>query len=87
MLPPDVHQELGQLLQALQSPENSVRTQAEEHLQNNWTTTRPEVLLMGLAEQIQIGADASVCLLLASGLPSHTLHPCPSSAPRDATFG
>ncbi|KAH0436861.1 importin beta-3 [Colletotrichum camelliae] len=59
MLPPDVHQELGQLLQALQSPENSVRTQAEEHLQNNWTTARPEVLLMGLAEQIQIGADAS----------------------------
>ncbi|KAF6812545.1 importin beta-3 [Colletotrichum sojae] len=59
VLPREVHAELSQLLQALQSPENSVRTQAEEHLQNNWTSTRPEVLLMGLAEQIQVGADPS----------------------------
>ncbi|KAF5677303.1 importin subunit beta-3 [Fusarium heterosporum] len=57
LLPPDVHAELSQLLQALQSPDNSSRSQAEEHLQNNWTTTRPEVLLMGLAEQIQAAGD------------------------------
>lgn len=60
VLPPDVHAELSQLLQALQSPDNSVRSQAEDHLQNNWTATRPEVLLMGLAEQVQVGSDASV---------------------------
>lgn len=60
VLPPDVHAELSQLLQALQSPDNSVRTQAEDHLQNNWTANRPEVLLMGLAEQIQVASDASV---------------------------
>lgn len=60
MLPPDVHAELTQLLQALQSADNSIRSQAEDHLQNNWTATRPEVLLMGLAEQIQNAADASV---------------------------
>lgn len=61
MLPADVHAELTQLLQALQSSDNSIRSQAEDHLQNNWTATRPEILLMGLAEQIQNAADASVC--------------------------
>ncbi|KAH7327822.1 armadillo-type protein [Stachybotrys elegans] len=57
VLPDDVHAELTQLLQALQSADNTIRSQAEEHLQNNWTTTRPEVLLMGLAEQIQGAGD------------------------------
>ncbi|KOS23432.1 Importin subunit beta-3 [Escovopsis weberi] len=60
LLPPDVHAELTQLLQALQSPDNGIRSQAEEHLQNNWTGTRPEVLLMGLAEQIQGAEDNAV---------------------------
>jgi len=61
MLAPDVHAELGQLLLALQAKDNTVRSQAEEHLQNNWTNTRPEVLLMGLAEQIAASKDSSVC--------------------------
>ncbi|KAH6668610.1 importin subunit beta-3 [Plectosphaerella plurivora] len=60
ILPADVHAELTQLLQALQSAQNNTRSQAEEHLQNNWTNTRPEVLLMGLAEQIQAAPDASI---------------------------
>jgi hypothetical protein len=60
LLPPDVHAELTQLLQALQSADNSIRSQAEEHLQNNWTSPRPEVLLMGLAEQIQAAPETSV---------------------------
>jgi hypothetical protein len=60
VLPADVHAELTQLLQALQSSDNSVRSQAEEHLQNNWTNSRPEVLLMGLAEQIQGAGDTAV---------------------------
>lgn len=60
VLPPEVHAELAQLLQALQSADNNVRSQAEEHLQSNWTSTRPEVLLMGLAEQISISNDTPV---------------------------
>lgn len=62
MLGADVHAELGRLLEALQSKDNNIRSQAEEHLQNNWTNTRPEVLLMGLAEQIGAARDTSVCL-------------------------
>ncbi|KAM4062275.1 HEAT-like repeat domain-containing protein [Hirsutella rhossiliensis] len=57
LLSADVHAELTQLLQALQSADNAVRSQAEEHLQSNWTSSRPEVLLMGLAEQIQGAGD------------------------------
>ncbi|KAI0205993.1 armadillo-type protein [Astrocystis sublimbata] len=60
LLPPEVAAELNQLLQALQSPDNSVRSQAEEHLQNNWTATRPDVLLMGLAEQIAGAPEISL---------------------------
>lgn len=61
VLPPDVQQELSTLLQALQNPDNTVRSQAEEHLNSSWTIPRPEVLLMGLAEQIQGSQDNSVC--------------------------
>jgi importin-5 len=61
MLPAEVHAELTQLLQALQSPDNGIRSQAEDHLASNWTVTRPEVLLMGLAEQIAASTDAPVC--------------------------
>lgn len=60
VLPPDVHNELAQLLDALQSSDNGVRSQAEDHLANNWTTTKPEMLLMGLVEQIQGSNDPNV---------------------------
>lgn len=60
-LSPEIHAELTQLLQALQSADNGIRSQAEEHLQNNWTNNRPEVLLVGLAEQIQGASDNTVC--------------------------
>jgi hypothetical protein len=60
VLPVDVHNELSQLLDALQSADNSVRSQAEEHLANNWTTSRPEMLLMGLVEQISGSNDPTV---------------------------
>jgi len=62
LLAPDVHSELAQLLVALQSKDNNIRSQAEEHLQNSWTNTRPEVLLMGLAEQIGAARDMSVSI-------------------------
>lgn len=60
MLPAEIHAELSQLLLALQSPDNGTRSQAEDHLQINWTATRPDVLLMGLAEQISGSTDVSV---------------------------
>ncbi|KAJ9134791.1 Importin beta-3 [Pleurostoma richardsiae] len=60
MLPAEITAELGQLLQALQSSDNNIRSQAEEHLAANWTNTRPEVLLMGLVEQISGSTDASM---------------------------
>ncbi|KAG0647419.1 Importin beta sal3 [Hyphodiscus hymeniophilus] len=59
VLPQEVHAELAQLLDALQSSDNSVRAQAEDHLANNWTATKPEMLLMGLVEQIQGSNDAT----------------------------
>jgi oligoendopeptidase F len=65
VLPPDVHSELTQLLDALQSSDNNVRSQAEEHLSNNWQATKPEMLLMGLVEQLQGASEATVrCLCL-----------------------
>ncbi|KAI1175298.1 armadillo-type protein [Nemania sp. FL0916] len=60
VLPPEVSAELTQLLQALQSPDNSIRSQAEDHLQTNWTATRPEMLLMGLAEQTAGAPESSL---------------------------
>ncbi|KAK3346295.1 armadillo-type protein [Lasiosphaeria hispida] len=56
---PDVLAQLAHLLGALQSADNNVRSHAEEVLQNNWTSTRPEMLLMGLAEQISPPRDAA----------------------------
>lgn len=66
LLSADVHAELTQLLQALQSADNIIRSQAEEHLLSNWTSSRPEVLLMGLAEQIQGAGDNAVRLSQSS---------------------
>jgi hypothetical protein len=73
VLPENVHAELAQLLDALQSADNSVRSQAEEHLAANWTTPQPEVLLMGLVEQIRGSNDPTVrqgfvrCVLCGRG--------------------
>ncbi|RMD40209.1 hypothetical protein DV735_g4926, partial [Chaetothyriales sp. CBS 134920] len=44
---------LTQLLQALQSTDNLVRSQAEDNLNNVWFAERADWLLVGLAEQIQ----------------------------------
>ena len=60
VLPPHVHAELTELLQALQSSDNSVRSQAEDHLATNWTSAKPEMLLMGLVEQIYGSNDTTV---------------------------
>jgi hypothetical protein len=60
LLPPEVHTALAQLLRALTTPDNVVRSQAEEQLNNDWVQNRPDVLLMGLAEQIQGAEDVVV---------------------------
>jgi hypothetical protein len=60
VLPAEIHTELVQLLDALQSADNTVRTQAEDHLNTNWVATKPEMLLMGLVEQIQGSNDTTV---------------------------
>jgi hypothetical protein len=59
-LPAEVQTALGQLLGALASSDNSVRSQAEEHLTNDWVVNRPDVLLMGLVEQMHGSQDTSV---------------------------
>lgn len=60
LLPPEVHAALSQLLRALTTPDNTVRSQAEDQLNNEWITNRPDVLLMGLAEQIEAAEDQVV---------------------------
>lgn len=65
LLPPEVHSALSQLLRALSTPDNAVRTQAEEQLNNDWIQNRPDVLLMGLAEQIQGAEDVLVGVALS----------------------
>ncbi|EEQ87875.1 importin beta-3 subunit [Blastomyces dermatitidis ER-3] len=59
LLPQEVHVALSQLLLALASADNIVRTQAEEQLNNEWVQGRPDVLLIGLAEQLNGAEDAS----------------------------
>ncbi|KAI9757641.1 MAG: hypothetical protein M4579_003366 [Chaenotheca gracillima] len=60
VLPFEVLSTLGQLLQALTSSDNNLRSQAEEQLNNEWTVARPNVLLMGLAVQTQGADDAAI---------------------------
>ena len=72
MLPPEVQTTLTQLLQALSSGDNALRSQAEEQLNNDWTANRPDILLMGLVEQIQ-GAQDQAVRYLHSRLPHTSL--------------
>lgn len=60
MLSSEVHAALGQMLQALTSSDNNVRSQAEEQLQTDWVANRPEILLMGLVEQLHGAEEPSV---------------------------
>ena len=60
LLPPEVHTALTQLLAGLSSSENDVRTRAEEQLNTEWVAARPNILLMGLVEQMLQSPDASV---------------------------
>lgn len=44
---------MTQLLQGLSSSDNNARSYAEEQLSAEWVAAQPDVLLMGLVEQIQ----------------------------------
>ncbi|OQD75065.1 hypothetical protein PENDEC_c008G07169 [Penicillium decumbens] len=67
LLPPEVHAQLSQLLRALGTPDNAVRSQAEDQLNNDWVQNKPDVLLMGLAEQIG-GAEDTITRAFAAVL-------------------
>lgn len=56
----EVHNALAQLLSGLASPDNEIRTQAEERLNKEWVAERPDLTLMALVEQIQQSPDPSV---------------------------
>jgi len=60
VLPQEVHTALLGLLQGLQATDNTVRSQAEEQLNTEWTQARPDVLLMGLVEQLRGSQDMAV---------------------------
>lgn len=71
VLPAETHSALSQLLQGLQAADNNIRSQAEERLSTEWAQSKPDVLLMGLVEQIQM-ADSPIvrnaCLYLLPSL-------------------
>jgi hypothetical protein len=60
VLPAEVHTALATLLQGLQSPDNVQRSTAEQQLNEEWVAQRPDVLFMGLSEQIDLAQDTSV---------------------------
>lgn len=60
VLSPEIAQQLGQLLQGLQSSDNVARSQAEEAMESQWVDARLDVFLMGLIEFIQSTQDAGV---------------------------
>lgn len=65
LLPAEVHTALSQLLQALQSPDNLTRSHAEDSLNSDWVAPRPDVLLMGLGEKMQMTETAQVYFIVA----------------------
>lgn len=62
VLPAETHSALGALLQGLQAADNTIRSQAEERLTTEWAQGKPDVLLMGLVEQIQLAESPIVGL-------------------------
>jgi hypothetical protein len=60
VLPAEVHTALASLLSGLQSPDNVQRSSAEQQLNEEWVAQRPDVLLMGLSEQVDLAQDTSV---------------------------
>ena len=81
LLPPEAHERLTRLLQALSSSDNNVRSQGEDELNNDWLQARPDVLLMGLVEQIEGATEPSVRPLSFLRGPARPLPPPPPPPP------
>ena len=62
VLPAEVGSALARLLHDLSSADNHLRSSAEEQLGTEWVAARPEILLMGLVEQIQHSQEPAVCV-------------------------
>ncbi|KAI9729351.1 MAG: hypothetical protein M1834_006874 [Cirrosporium novae-zelandiae] len=58
IIAPEIHSALVQLLELLQTPDNTIRAQAELQLTTEWLGKQPDVLLMALAEQMQGSPEA-----------------------------
>lgn len=71
VLAPELHAELLQLLDVLKATDNTVRAQAEEHLNSSWLANKPELLLMGLVEQIHTSSDKGVSNSSLHRFPRH----------------
>jgi importin-5 len=59
-LPIELQQALQQILSALSEPNNEIRQAAEDNLNNEWVTARPDALLTGLTEQVRANEDPAV---------------------------
>ncbi|KAF2751651.1 ARM repeat-containing protein [Sporormia fimetaria CBS 119925] len=59
VLPQDVHTALTTLLNGLQAADNVQRSASEASLNTDWFGSRPNVLLLGLAEQVQLAPEPS----------------------------
>lgn len=46
------------------SPDNNLRSQAETQLNDEWVAKRPDILLMGLVEQVRGSEDSQVGAIL-----------------------
>ncbi|PVI07059.1 importin subunit beta-3 [Periconia macrospinosa] len=63
-LPENVHTALSNVLSGLQSADNVTRTAAEDQLNNEWFAQQPDVLLMGLSEQIDFAPDSNFAAVI-----------------------
>ncbi|CDO95472.1 unnamed protein product [Kluyveromyces dobzhanskii CBS 2104] len=80
VLPDEVNSTLVKLLQGFASPDNSIRSAAEDALNNNWITPEHiEVLLMFLAEQSAFSDDLTTAGLSAVLFRKLALRAPPSS--------
>lgn len=60
LLSPEYAEALAQLVVGLQSTDNIARKAAEDQLNTQWKLHRPDVLLIGLAEQLNTSEDSGV---------------------------
>lgn len=60
VLPAEIGAALSGLLNDLSAADNQIRSSAEEQLTTEWVAARPDILLMGLVEQIQHSQEPAV---------------------------